>query len=863
LVAQQEFLLGTDASSDLCEGILYDSGGANGRYQPQEDLSFTICPTMPHACLSLNVESYDIETTFDKLTIFSGQNNNGLLLGDLNGSGSNFTVESAEGCITIKFVSDETVQNDGFKISWKCESTPCADPVLSTCGTPYLISSVPFVVRNFTTCGAGNTVQSSPCSSNYLDDEEYIFVYDSPGNECLELRATNIAFDTGLGVYADCPDEANECLAFENSFLFTFTFDAYIPEVRLDAPGRYYFVVSNPDQCTGFDLIINRIECPVTFPNASRCEDALPITGCNVDVPAEITVTSGDSESFFIQNGRNNGCWDFIIFPNYSWFYFQAQADGKFGFLVESLDSGDMSDYDINIWGPLNSPNEFCSFSRNNQPIRSTFADDNDEDGNFKYELTGLSDTNPIINTQVFDECEDETGDGFVTRLDVKEGEYYIILVNDFDGIIFSGGVSIDFSNTTEGVLGTADESFSVTDDLVICDGGTAQLEAEGGLLYRWLNADFLSCANCPNPVANPSKSITYEVEIVGACNIDTLEVTVFVDEFDIENSEKGCSGDEIILESGIQNGIFSWTTTGGALSCTDCPNPILTLPNDETIIQTIFEVQVDNCTFSDTIFIEVTAMATVDIVPEEVMACEGEIVDLIAETSNAGGDFLWSTGEQTADIQIEVTTDTVYSVDYLSPNGCGVVTDSVQVFVSADFTIEDLILLPQSDTLYAGCEIEASLSILPTDLSNLSYEWFINNELVSNEEQLNAFLEEAGEITLEARVTSDDNCMQSISIKREVLPIEDIVIPNIFSPDGDNRNPIFRPIISPKATLLDMKIYNRWGQLIYNNDSNQIGWDGRFSGSDQPIGVYVYQISIEMPNGQIVPRFGDVTLMR
>jgi len=863
LVAQQEFQLGTDTSSDLCEGVLYDSGGENGEYQPQEDFSFTICPTMSHACLVLNVETYDIETPLDQLLIFSGRNTSGDLLAELNGSGANRSIETADDCFTVQFKSDETVQNDGFKISWNCGSTPCSAPSFSTCATPYLITSLPFDVDDFTTCGAGNSLDSNPCNQDYLENEEFVFAYDSPGNECLELRASNIPFNTGLGVYAECPDVATECLAYDNSFLFTLSLNAYISDVKLEEPGRYYFVLGHPNQCADFDLEVNRIDCPVTFPTASRCEDALPITGCNIDVPAEIKVELGNSEAFFIQNGRNNGCWGGIVLPNFSWFYFQAQADGKFGFLVESLDSGDMSDYDINVWGPLNSPNEFCNFSRNNQPIRSTFADDNDENGDFKYELTGLSDNNPITGTQVFDECEDEFGDAFVTRLDVREGEYYIILVNDFDGIINDGGVSIDFSNTTIGVLGSPDDNFSLTDDLSICSGGTAQLEADGGLIYRWLNPDFLSCASCPNPITSPSKTTTYELEIIGVCNSDTLEVTVFVDEFNFENDLAGCAGEDLILDTGIQNGSFSWVTSDGDLSCADCPNPTLTLPMNENEIQVIFEAEVNSCSFSDTIIVEVMPNTTVEILPEEVMACVGESVTLKTSTSIDGGDFLWSTGDETEAIDIEVTADTVYSVSYQSPNGCGEANDEVEVFVSSGFTIEDLQLIPGSDTLYVGCELQASLSILPIDLSNLTYEWFFNDQLVSTNEQLNATVEEEGELTIEARVTFDQNCTQSISIKRVVLPFEEIVIPNIFSPNGDSRNEIFMPQISPKANLVEMKIYNRWGQLIYNNDSNQIGWEGKFNGSDQPTGVYIYQILVEMPNGQMVPRTGDVTLLR
>ena len=643
VLTQTVFQMGNSVMTNLCEGILYDSGGESGNYQAIEDFEFTVCPDMPPECLSINVESFRIESGGDYLSIYEGQNTSGALVAELTGSGNNRQFEVSQGCATFRFVSNGVIQDAGFKMSWKCEATPCSDQEV--------------------------------------------------------------------------------------------------------------------------------------FPPATKCENALPITGCNIEIPSSISVGLDTSELFFFQNGRNSGCWELgVDSANFIWFYFQAQADGKFGFLVESEIDTDESDYDINVWGPVNNQSEFCDHARNQEPVRSTFANE-DVTG---YGLTGLADVNPILGGQVLDDCENQiVGDGFVRRLDVEEGKYYLIVVNDFDGVVFNRGIKLDFSNSTQGIFDTPDDVFSVNDDIYICQGETTQLKASGGLLYHWLNPDNLSCVNCENPIASPSATTTYDVEIKGVCGIDTMQITVFVNEVNVGNDTIGCVGTDLILDSGIGVDSISWTVSGGSLSCNDCPDPIISLPENDSLIEVFFNLTLDNCLLADTLLIQIESNASVEIIPNEVTTCAGEIITLNTNVNFQGGDFVWSTGETTDSIEIEFFKDTLVSVEYQLNNGCEIGSNSILI-----------------------------------------------------EEHM--------------------DCLS-----------ETFEIPNIFSPNGDSRNEFFKPIISQQMQLVNMKIFNRWGQVVYDNESNEIGWNGEFDGEMQSVDVFIYQISIQMPDGHILDRVGDVTLLR
>ena len=90
------------------------------------------------------------------------------------------------------------------------------------------------------------------------------------------------------------------------------------------------------------------------------------------------------------------------------------------------------------------------------------------------------------------------------------------------------------------------------------------------------------------------------------------------------------------------------------------------------------------------------------------------------------------------------------------------------------------------------------------------------------------------------------------------------VVIPNAFSPNGDNQNDVFH-ISGYNVTGSELQVYNRWGQKVYSevftNLSN--GWDGTFKGTDQEIGVYVYYLNVTFNDGVKESYKGNVTLIR
>ena len=108
----------------------------------------------------------------------------------------------------------------------------------------------------------------------------------------------------------------------------------------------------------------------------------------------------------------------------------------------------------------------------------------------------------------------------------------------------------------------------------------------------------------------------------------------------------------------------------------------------------------------------------------------------------------------------------------------------------------------------------------------------------------------------------NETGCDTTVRIK--IVPCEVVNIPNIFSPNQDGRNDFFNVITESEIIIEEFKIFNRWGQLVYNNERPENGWDGTYKGEAAPPGVYIYRIIYSNSIGtRTTPEVGDVTLMR
>lgn len=171
-----------------------------------------------------------------------------------------------------------------------------------------------------------------------------------------------------------------------------------------------------------------------------------------------------------------------------------------------------------------------------------------------------------------------------------------------------------------------------------------------------------------------------------------------------------------------------------------------------------------------------------------------------------------------------------------------------------------------QDITLNAGEVIKLN----PNYSSNvISYKWFPASGL-SCTDCPSPELTAKSDITYFLEVLDHNGCLDLDSITIHVNEIKsEIYLPNIFSPNGDNINDIWMPVLTDvQGRIVSLSIYDRWGNEVYNCENKSAtltpcGWNGMFKDNKCLPGVYVYHVSWEDQYGNLKNLIGDVTLIR
>lgn len=120
-----------------------------------------------------------------------------------------------------------------------------------------------------------------------------------------------------------------------------------------------------------------------------------------------------------------------------------------------------------------------------------------------------------------------------------------------------------------------------------------------------------------------------------------------------------------------------------------------------------------------------------------------------------------------------------------------------------------------------------------------------------------------AGEYTYTLFGVSDPGCNGKDTIKITVLDHSDFAVPNAFTPNNDGRNDLLIPMPIDNSLLKSFRVFNRWGNLIYQTNTPGAGWDGTYKGATQDMGVYSWAIEYTDNKGTPRTKGGTVMLLR
>ncbi len=113
-------------------------------------------------------------------------------------------------------------------------------------------------------------------------------------------------------------------------------------------------------------------------------------------------------------------------------------------------------------------------------------------------------------------------------------------------------------------------------------------------------------------------------------------------------------------------------------------------------------------------------------------------------------------------------------------------------------------------------------------------------------------------------QVTDSNNCigLDSINIIDSICP-QYVYLPNAFTPNGDGKNDIFRPVFAGAASTFRFAVYDRWGRAVFITTTPGDGWDGTAGGRQQPAGTYVWECVYQLYQEPERMQRGTVILIR
>jgi hypothetical protein len=233
-----------------------------------------------------------------------------------------------------------------------------------TCATAFTIPALPYTQSGFTTCGRGNTYTSAMvCGSPYMDGDDFLFRYNSPGNECIAVEVTNSQAYTGFFVYNGCPDVVGtSCIAMREE-------PGGNPKLRniyLTAPGTYYIMVSTwpAPQCTQFNMSVKPCT-PGCTRNPNAADNCLAPTLVNLGLNDTVcgysnyTYTpdvSTDLSTDFCGSIENNGWFSFVADSTQMTLQFNvSNCLSGYGIQARVFESPDCINYTpvSNCWNPM------------------------------------------------------------------------------------------------------------------------------------------------------------------------------------------------------------------------------------------------------------------------------------------------------------------------------------------------------------------------------------------------------------------------------------------------------------------------------------------------------------------------------
>ncbi|MFT3705412.1 MAG: gliding motility-associated C-terminal domain-containing protein [Agriterribacter sp.] len=402
---------------------------------------------------------------------------------------------------------------------------------------------------------------------------------------------------------------------------------------------------------------------------------------------------------------------------------------------------------------------------------------------------------------------------------------------------------------------------FTLPHDTLMCDIDTIAVSATGPPgSYSWSPNYNISSLTGNTVNVSPDQTTTYTVSLTtvpGCTSTDTVRVNVvsFVT-LNAGVDSTICLTDTIQMYPSSNGLRYVWIPAE-TLSDPAIKQPLATPVNTSTLYNVT--AYIGKCFASDQVRISTVPYPDVR-ATDDTAICYGDKIKLFAD---GGAYYSWSpfisidnTRSATPTVSPSVTT--TYTVSVTDTLGC-----------PKPVIKEVLVRVIPPVPAFAGNDTVAVLT-QPLQLNATGaefYQWsppgYLNKTDVPD--PVATFVSDVGDkVTYAVKVSTPEGCFAYDSITVRIFrTLPDIFVADAFTPNGDGLNDVFRAIPVGIKLFDYLKIYNRWGQLMFSTHDPTLGWDGSFRGREQATDTFVWMVSGTDYLGKKVVKKGTMLLMR
>ncbi len=405
-----------------------------------------------------------------------------------------------------------------------------------------------------------------------------------------------------------------------------------------------------------------------------------------------------------------------------------------------------------------------------------------------------------------------------------------------------------------------------------ICPGSTATLVAtvtssNPPVTYTWSNG----LPNAGTVTVTPAVTTTYTLNIVdgAGCTAGPLLYTITVAgpvSVNASGASPICLGGGTTLNATASGGYgaFTYNWMPGNL-----PGATVNVTPNATTTYTV--TASDGCgqASTQTVTIFVTQPPTVNFTADTTRGCSPLLVQFNVDTTGFGpATFLWDFNDNGA-----TSTAVNPSHNFITP-GCHNVSLTVTVPPGCSTTQTYPCMIStyaQPAAIFTATPTFTDILDPTIDFTNSStgatgWTWNYGDNNTSVNWQESHTYDLPGLYPVVLIVTNDSGCTDTAIIDITVNDYHTFYMPNAFTPDGNGRNEIFGPVFTNiLAEGYSMMIFDRWGNLVFESDRPEKGWNGTWKNTGQPVqqDVYVWRIQYTDNMYKQYKLMGHVTLLR